>query len=1128
MPVKRSSSLLFVLAFVLGCGGGSDRSDAVTESLELLEISVPDGAVWQINRAIEFRFSAPVDFSTVSSNTLSIQTLDGVPAIGQFSSGRALDGSADESVVVFRPSCGVEADLSDAGFLVGGVAYNIYVPGLTAETENVIRSEFGRALGTSQTRTFTTTSSSDPMLVFVDSVPGPPLPVMRARGSDVETGSSLELGSGERVWLEFEPGGEDSGVFAADFQLPLNLFSDPESRVVADLVFNQAVDPSTENIAGDRLRFEALVNGFWRRLPAAVRLVENCSERGARVRVEPEGILPVGRIDGAANVRLVVGSGFSDIVGEQVNGDLDDFCVLATRRVDFASLDPAHRAGDGLTLDFSVEADEEGSFEDVDALFDSPRATVGPDGLTARVRFEGTGGPGGEFDVIFGSTNPRAPEVNAFFDTTRQLVEGGPNGAPTSIQESLDGVLQVRNLVIEPNATLTATGPNPLVIFATGDVIVRGGLSVNGTNAQDVFSFNTANVPQPGGAGQAGGGAGGTASLETTGSTMYGGDGAGAFGAEGLGGQGGMAQFFLPAPGGPGVRGMRPGGGGGGAHSAVELPVVEVFPWPLPTGFNDQVTPEEDPNRGLVARQGIGGHPAGQGADPNVSGNGPAIGGAPGPLVFTDERDDNDFFGVRPTSSGLGEFQGIRGELVELVPGTGGGAGGDGVPANVFPHPNFNPTTDVKGAGGGGGAGAIRILALGNIVVTGRITANGGSGGVGENLNFLDHIGGGGGAGSGGHIVLETASKIYLGREPDGTQPVNEAPVLTALGGAPNFGPRQIQNQGDQTLLAFSFGGSGGAGLIQLHAPDPTLAPSSDPEVSNIVLPAGAGSSIEQVTSPTAIAMVPSFGTRSRARTRWISLGASYVDRFGEPTNPVEFLFDGVDEESGELELTDVATDVGLRQLAPSPDVFPGTGSRLLDETNVRLVGIDGVRFEAEALAGFGDGAVGDVYLRSPALLRGLTLVATRNVDSPSRTEHRFPIVAAEYDDVAGSLELTTRRTAESLLEVTLRQGTQSVEFSIRREHLRVSTDVGLDRLPSSSSIRLRYQAAGRTPEGEPDLSAPLVDWTSDFGALDLVEPGALGFLRLEVQFDLDATDPSFDPLESRISLESLRLPFRF
>jgi len=225
----------------------------------------------------------------------------------------------------------------------------------------------------------------------------------------------------------------------------------------------------------------------------------------------------------------------------------------------------------------------------------------------------------------------------------------------------------------------------------------------------------------------------------------------------------------------------------------------------------------------------------------------------------------------------------VRGELTRAWAGSGGGAGGDAVRSNSFPLVPFSITGDEKGAGGGGGPGSMTILAIGDIVLEngGRIRADGGRGGGGENTNFLDRVGGGSGGGSGGHVILSSANRISISAEsplvpgfgawmgPFYTDPISmgndedEHPqrAFSALGGQGGVGkdnagggrppsPSTWKCDGiDRTRLALTFpngaflnvdplgiacydnldemgsvpgaGGDGGPGIIQLHVDSP-------------------------------------------------------------------------------------------------------------------------------------------------------------------------------------------------------------------------------------------------------------------------------------------------------------------
>ena len=414
--------------------------------------------------------------------------------------------------------------------------------------------------------------------------------------------------------------------------------------------------------------------------------------------------------------------------------------------------------------------------------------------LEANSCFDASGGPSGNFDWVIASGD------TFILDTQRAFIVGGPNGVPITVQEVDDGVVRVRDLVIEPGGELRAQGPNPVRILASRNVFVRGRIDVSGFNGRDVLTVNTGNIPEVGGPGGPGAGRGGIGNPVVTGHSLRGGNGHGPLGAADRGGQGGetgVARASL------GKDARRPGGGAGGRFA-------------------------RDQGPGLVAEFGANGSQQSRGAETSLM---PSMGGHTRPGAFTDEDATNDFFGEAPILGPGGVLLGRqRGELSRLLAGYGGGAGGNASP--LFPNPNWTPASDEKGGGGGGGGGALHVQALGRIVfgATGEIRSNGGRGGLGENVLALDHIGGSGGSGSGGHVVLESATWIDF---TDGGANLLAAPRdwLSARGG-----PRVV---GTPTPAApgASNGGAGGPGVVQLHVPDPSLPPGPSPLQSQIIVP---------------------------------------------------------------------------------------------------------------------------------------------------------------------------------------------------------------------------------------------------------------------------------------------------
>jgi len=370
--------------------------------------------------------------------------------------------------------------------------------------------------------------------------------------------------------------------------------------------------------------------------------------------------------------------------------------------------------------------------------------------------------------------------------------------------DTSNGPVTVSKLRVEAGATLRVIGAQPFDLLALDSIELDGVLDLSGFDAPPIFTLDTPQIPEPGAPGGPAGGRGGTASWNTTLSTPHGWSGTGPVGHPGLGGRGGESGWN-PSTASLGI--YRRAAGGGGGVLGPDRPLV----------LGDLEHPD---NRGLVALPGRNGNPQASSA---VSLQPPPIGGAVGTAVFVDGIADNDFFGRKPSGTGSA----IVGELAAPRAGQGGGAGGDAVLTSVFPPAQFlYGDNDKGGAGGGGGGLAILQARVIRVGPEGRILADGGDGGAGENTLYVNRIGGGGAGGSGGMLVLQ-ARTIDLGAA--GPE------ALRARGGAGGRGANNV-------LLAEGGGGHGGPGLIQLHVPGASPA--------RVLLPTGVP--LEAVSSPPA------------------------------------------------------------------------------------------------------------------------------------------------------------------------------------------------------------------------------------------------------------------------------------
>jgi hypothetical protein len=1065
-----------------GGGGSSSGSSSGQGGFQLTSLTVLDGAVWEINRQMEFSFNEAVNFNTVSLNTINIQTLSGMPATGSF-----FMKGGDDHTVVFQPACPILADLSDAGLQPGAVAYRLVVAGVDSGAPNTIRSEAGARLQITQIRNFTTPASTDPAGAFIDTVSGATVPVIRAVGSSSLASSYLALAGNdapaEGVFFEFDDTTQTYSTSIPGFEVPLNLFSDDDSAVAVMLLFNQPVSPSETNISSERVRLEFRdFSGAWNPIDTRVTLVANCTQTGAIVKLEPVGILP-----SSSEFRTVVRQGFQDIVGNGNLLEVDRFGVVPTTEVNF-DLDPPGDLADEMLEEFLIGGTSSGSFEDEDALFSAPSATWSGGQLTAAFDFEGDGGPNGEFDWVISSGD------TVFFDTTSQSIVGGPFGVPTYTQNTVNGVVDVRNFIIEEDAILRVQGPHTMTVIASGEVTIRGTLDLSGFNAKDVATLNTGHQPEVGAVGAAGGGRGGTASWIINNSTPRGGTGWGAFDLPNAGGQGGESGF---ATGGSDNR--RPGGGGGGKFAQDQTHYASVDP--------------------LAASPGNNGHGNCAGATTNLA---PARGGDPGPGPFADGDDDNNFFGVFPVTSG-GTLQDlIRGEMTAIGAGAGGGGGGDAVPGNQFPHPNWSISTDEKGGGGGGGAGGLNIRALGVITFgnAGTIVSDGGMGATGENTIFLDHVGGSGGSGSGGHIILETAAYIDFTDGNPATAPDRQ--YITANGGPLVVGNTQY---GPSLAQGWSFGGPGGPGVIQLHVPDPITQPGTNSDFTDIVVPvlAVGAQALQHVAQPGALAMIPLFGARSQARSRWISIGGADQDPV-EGEELVTFAFRGTDLVTVGEEGYVLATGGAVDELTPLlAEAVSGSATVAIEADGVTLR-IDGVSLDPIT------DVFDDIYLRTPALLKNFLL---RLTDGGSSHDQDFDVTSASYDDDLRSLTVTVDDSDGTLEDFDDGAGGVNVSYELIPRFFRVRTGDTLDALPDSAYVKITFDATIADQFGDPDdawaSANTQVQGVHDIEAFNtLLTAGELQFFRFNIEFDLDADGSGVTSDTEPVSLEFVRIPFRF
>ena len=1133
------AAFLLGLAALQGCGGSGSSSGT---AFAVESISVTSGTTWQINRPIDFKFTAPVDFSTVNLNTISIRQVNGAPAVGSFS----LDPQ-DPSLVRFQPACPTEADFSDAGLQPGAtgapVTYEINVVGGQGTT-NTVRSISGSSLSQGQSMQFDTPTSTQLADLFIDTGLGAPSPLIQLVPEQTAA-SYIELGLDDSERVYFQPRATPDPDLGADvpagFEAPLNLYSDLSTRVAILIAVNQAVDPSAENLSPSIVRLEYLAApGAWTPLPHEVELVENCTETGALLRLTPLGVMPQGR-----QVRIVLAAVFRDVVGQANPVPTTVGTFLVDTAIDPSTGNPGE--SDEILEDFVLSATtSEQSLEDEAASFQEPKAVWADNGrLEAAFGFEGTGGPEGAFDWT-------VPTPSFTLDTSFAVIQ---NATQSMTQTVINGRVDIRNLVVPTGATLTIEGPNACTILVSGSATINGTILCRGFNNKGVATLNTTNLPEAGAAGNCGGGRGGAGSFLTTQSTPAGEDGYGAFNVAGFGGRGGEATYN-----GSTDDNLRRGAGGGGGTLGKDTlrPVGAVAP-----GVSYQANPNNCPDQtviGLDAEDGNPGWPTGTGPLPPF---GPAAGGAKGPRPFFDAASDNDFWGTMRVA---GTGQVIQGELLQPWAGAGGGGGGDAIFSVSFPTTPFNPAGDEKGAGGGGGGGSLTILALGPITfgVAGRIDVKGGTGGGGENsiAGGITRIGGGSGGASAGHLVIQSATRIDLsatrstsngglyalggqggagannagGSTSNGNQTTPQLDVLphlpssmsaypaTSATSAPcvmhtgvgyaatnSVGNANASNNGN-TLGIVGAGGDGGPGIIQLHVPtlaDIIVPPAAQETLWRIIKPPPIGAAANTgINTPAAWSqMLPIFGRVSKAQSKWIPLGAANVPP--PPASglaPVQFVFDGADPVTGEVETVGSGT---TRTVAELPAVLSGT---IQAEPALPFLAAD------DRTVVFDGSSLDPIYQRNAQLMRRYLL---RITPSGGGTAQNFEIASAVFDSGVTPPQLRATVSASGLPFDPFGPG---ATVEVRPRFFRVETDGLFESLPASSTIAFEFQAAPENAQSGPDEAAASL-WVKDLASLS---SPTYRFVRFRVTFDIlaDGSTLSFDtPIPA---LEFFRIPFKF
>jgi hypothetical protein len=1138
----------------VACSNGGGGTEIIVDPFDLLRVvaTEPTAADVWLDDPVRVTFNRPVDESSLSLTTVRCEALD---QSGQ-GTGSLVAGSFqlanDGTVVTFQPRLPRDASSAHGG-LQPGVTYRVQLPGGEVAAGGAVRDQRGRNLSAPVQFEFTTRTGASVAELYRDRRPGGP----RRLGLTITTATTLD-------------------------EVPLNRFGTPPVEIRLD--FDQPLDPAADNVpygldtdpvrrnqaarGNVFLEYDDPVEGtVW--IPADVEFERNAPD-GATVVLHPVGVLP-----NNATVRIVVEAALRDLAGEANLGAAGYDRVFGT----FRTVAAWGQQWNGIVERFDAEAPI-----DRLAAFGEPMAEVGPGYLRAGFDFEGS-------DTTFDYTAP--PGLSVLDTHIATLVPR--TGQPRTFE---GGVFDLRHLTLPTGSVVEAVGDNPLVLLCAGTVEIAGTLSVAGGNGGRGYgqfggqyrgpgdvSSGTASTPgNPGGIGRAGGGSGGEGSPSSVMRDFRGATGFGPGQQPGGGGRGGYLACTAGCYTGNGFNGS--GGGSGGGGGAMATRGDPQFRGTTPS----TIVPNTPPSAQTAFQQvlGYGGTGCSGGSGTRTAF---LAGGEPATPLLADGRDDNNFWGVGYDPS---RRLRITGELAAPIGGSGGGGGGD-TPRepDCSPFGSF-PFVDFRGGGGGAGGGVVVIKALGEIRITstGRVTADGGNGGGGEQAGACGEAGGGGG-GAGGMVVLMSATAIRI--EAHGSAAQNRfvygsgsgGPfagndydfAISADGGVCTTGsvgvvnvqrkyPAAGQPQIPGTLYDTEpLGGFGGMGIVQLMTP-----PGDNADGTNTVLDDHIHFYLPgQLQGAGLPAPIGAAGKQQLLAWRGLPDGGTARDDFG---NPVLIGNDEGDIRPAPLLLP---SPVSYRTRARSRWIDTGRSDRrplTVADAGARgiVVGADSVqgpRFQFAGIdpatgfaewnppgtlavplappivvppTGIASASADATFLGAPAYRIQL---ATAALGAPERFVAHDADLLGSGGGLIGSFRILSHTADELLLDPNgALLPTDAVQVRIVARFFRVAAG-GIDGLPIdpfAGTTRPRANVRiGFAFHREPNAADPLAGrYPTDGFVHDLADP-ALGtwlvqnrprFVMWDVLFDMahdSGTGPaSPQPFAPRLELRELRLPFRF
>ncbi|RMH04462.1 MAG: hypothetical protein D6702_03135 [Planctomycetota bacterium] len=1151
------------------CGGGgalTDQQARTAGEFLAMDINIREGEVWELNRPIRIEFNHPIDPQSISYSSVTITGISpgvtGRPVTGSFE----IEAGSDDRVLVFRPSCPTNDANDNGAFLPGGHTYRIELPTRGSFGSTVLRDTAGHQLKQGLSRTFRTpTPPVEPLFLDVSPLPAAitgidwperlnmftdPEPVIAVHFDQPIDGRSSNLNT-SRLYVQYSDELASAGgtpTFPDTNRVPGTVVLAQNCTKEGATVYFQI----SGLLPPDRSLRLVLTNGF----------LDIAGQSQIETWYSPVHVTPtLETVYGAAAL------GFTE--ADPTLDEFSDFFADSSMIDPDAdlTLPPAEWSPGGVSAGF----DFPGRYvaEDEDFFWNESFGEVRTDGQTIL-----TDSNNRSFTVQNGVLY-----VNDFEIAAGATLRG--RGSNPLIIYATGDVRIYGTIDVSGNDSHWPTSLNSPQ-FPEGPVLGECGGGLGGIASREGLKETLRGDPGDGpfgfvGAGGGGGEGGfqqsqnvGSSSAETA-NLITGGGGGGTFaktpnlainiqwprsehrpnGADNIGPDHdpGRSPYWpdgvrrdtvdlndFPVYG--GEDGMR--GSSAGAPKKGD-PFDPRNPPSMPHGVYgmedemiDQLDPQ-DPNAGATTFDPYWdtptipfdyGHPT----------DGPDPGKAGGSVFSNDGTTANDFFGSRydPKTGTV-----IKGELLAPWAGSGGGASGD---SQVIPRPVVNgqmgPLIDAfparpfppsggyyrKGAPGGGGGGQLQILAIGKIVLgnDAKIDADGGIGHGGESTLYSYGQVSGSGGGSGGHIILHTASKldllgVYLG---SGSQFSDLTPrdLVRAVGGRRGWAAswcsriRGTSNTYDGNGdLMIGRGGAGGNGVIQFHIPDPAndiIWPISsrtiirnyihDGDYNNNPLNADKlEEALDLIATPKPYALIPFFSSQSQVQSKWIDTGLAGLRDPANGTGPYPdwasamAAFAGINTSNGKVS----KQGAYVKPLANIVS-FPVADAAYSTESVV-ISGAAGI-FAGQ-----------EWFLRVPGLLVGYDLLPDETAAAKS-----YEVTGAEYDPVSDELTLTTSSQDGSLLFAV----NPPNNSALRPKFFRISTTGTKDYLPASTAVTFEFQGAD-----DPDDPGSYTLWVTDLSLLK-----GKRAVRYRVSFDIDALDQGVSQANPRPQLEYVKIPFEW